>query len=166
MMTTTTSAVVFPLRGCLQVHNLLRPQTFVCRRPQLSACHQVFSRPLPRMPTARLLASTQSTARCVFVLTTVSRVSEKMTATGATPGAPSCLVRQADTPLSFLTFTLIGNRLPNSWNSRTVVLSGPGLRSDQRSRRQTDELQVLSWNLGPRGSDPCFWLLTLIARGM
>ena len=76
MMTTTTSAVVFPLRGCLQVHNLLRPQTIVCRRPQLSACHQVFSRALPRMPTARLLASTQSTARCVFVLTTVSRVSE------------------------------------------------------------------------------------------
>ena len=33
--------------------------------------------------------------------------------------------------------------------------SGPALRSDQRNRRQTDKLQILSWNPGPaKGSDP------------
>ena len=42
--------------------------------------------------------------------------------------------------LIFFTFSQIGNRLPNSWNSRPVV---------------TDKLQIHSWHPGPaRGSDP------------
>ena len=132
-----------PTPWCLQVHNLLLFQTFVFRRPRLSACHQVFSRPLLRMPTAHLLASARSTARCVFVLTTVSRVTEKMTATGSTPGAPSCLARADREPA------------PEFLEQSPRRSPGPALCSDQRSWRQTDKLQILSWNPGPAlGSEP------------
>ena len=68
--------------------------------------------------------------------------------TGLTGGAPSCPARRADALLSFLTFTQIGNRPLSCWNSRLVALLV--LR-----RRQTDKLQVLSWNPEPaRASDP------------
>ena len=93
-----------------------------CRRPRLSASHQVFSRSVLQMPTAHSLASAQSTARCVFVWTTVSGVTKKMTTTASTPGAPVRLPRQADMQLSSLTFTQIGNQPQSSWNSRPVAL--------------------------------------------
>ena len=61
-------------------------------------------------------------------------------------GVPSSPVLQAGTPLSFLTFTQIGSRLPSSSNSLPVALPGIALRSDQRSRRLTDKLQILPRN--------------------
>ena len=67
-------------------------------------------------------------------------------------GAPNSPARQAGTPLSFLTFSQIWNRLLDQSPRRS---GGPALRSDQRNPRQTDKLQILSWNPGPaRGSDP------------
>ena len=76
---------------------------------RLSACHQVFSRPLRRMPTVHSLASAQSPARCVFVWTTLSRVTRKMAATGSTPGAPSCPGSASRLATSFLPFCRSGN---------------------------------------------------------
>ena len=75
----------------------------------------------PRIPTTHSLASAQSTARCVFVRTTLSRVTEKMTTTVSTPGSQSCLPREADMLLSSLTFTQIGNRPQSSWNSCPIA---------------------------------------------
>ena len=67
MMTTTTAAVVLQYQGCLEGHDILRPRTFVFRRPRLLAYHQGFSHHPLLMPTARLLAFAQSTAPCNFV---------------------------------------------------------------------------------------------------
>ena len=108
----------------------------------------------PRIPTTHSLASAQSTARCVFVRTTLSRVTEKMTTTVSTPGSQSCLPRQADMLLSSLTFTQIGNR-PEFLEQLSHRSPSPALGPDQRSRRQSDKFQVLSWNPGPaRGKYP------------
>ena len=79
------------------------------------------------------------------------RLTAKMIGTGVTHGVPNSHARQAGTPLSFLTFTQIVKRLPSSPRGSL----GPALLSDQRSRRQTDVLLILSWNPGPaRGYDP------------
>ena len=48
--------------------------------------------------------------------------SAKMIDTGATHGVPISHARQAGTTLSFLTFSLMVNRLPSSWIRRPVVL--------------------------------------------
>ena len=117
-------------------------QTMVCRRLRQLAYHQDFSHHTLLMLTFLSLASAQSTAHCGFALMKPFHPTAKMIGTGATHGVPYSLARQADWPLSFLTFTKIGNLLPNCWNSRLVGLLLPALHSDQRSRRQTDKLQI------------------------
>ena len=82
-----------------------------------SACHQAPSPPPSLMLRERSLASAQSTARCGFALTTLLLAIARRTGTGWTLGA-----QRAGTPLSLLTFTQIGNQLPNSRISRLVVL--------------------------------------------
>ena len=131
--------------------NLLRPPTFVYRRPHLSACHQGYSRLLPRMPTARLLAFVELIARYDFALMTPLLAFARTMRTGLTRGAPSCFARQADTRLSLRTFMQIGNQPPSSWNSRPVALlvlllaliSGAGDRlTSSRSSLGTLDLYV------------------------
>ena len=92
------------------------------RRPRKIACLQGFSRHPSLMPTARPLASAWSTGRYGSTLTTLLLPIGKMTGTGWMFGAPNSPAQQAGTPLPFLTFTQIGNLLPNSWNSGPVVL--------------------------------------------
>ena len=84
--------------------------------PWVSSCSQ--PPPPPDVRTGHLLASTHSTARCGSALTTpLLAVAAR---TGLMRGAPNSPARQAGTPLSLLTFTQIGNRLPR--NSRPVAL--------------------------------------------
>ena len=71
-------------------------------------------------PTVRLLASAQSTAQCGSALMRLMLPAAKMTGTGMTHGVPNSPALQAGTSLSFRTFSLMENRLPNSWNSRRV----------------------------------------------
>ena len=91
-----------PHRGCLQVHSLLRPRTFVCRRPHLSAYHLEYSRLLPRMSTARSLGFVILTVRFDSVLMMELLAFAKTTRIGLTAGVLSCLARQSDTLLSLL----------------------------------------------------------------
>ena len=70
--------------------------------------------------TAHLLAFAQSIAPCDSAL--MKPATAKMIETGATHGVPISHARQASTPLSFLTFSLIVNRFPCSWTSRAVGL--------------------------------------------
>ena len=137
MMTSTTAAVVSPHHGCLQVHNLFSLRTILCRRPRHLANHQAFSHDLLLLATAHILASVRSIALCGAALMRPFRPTAKTIGTGAGHGAPSCLVRQADSPLSCLTFSLIVNRLPSSCFS---------FRSAQLAS--------------------VYWLRTLMARGM
>ena len=117
-----------------------------CRRPRLSACHQVFSRSRSPMPTAHSLASAQSTARCVFLRTMLSRADPWRNQLTCSASRYATLV----------------SHLHADWEPAPVFLEqlsrrspGPALGPDQRSRRQSDKFQVLSWNPGPaRGKDP------------
>ena len=93
-----------------------------CRRPCQSACHQAPSPPPSLILRVRSLASAQSTARCGFALTTLLLAIARRTGARWTLGAPNSPGRRAGTPLSLLTFTRIGNQLPNSRISRLVVL--------------------------------------------
>ena len=91
----------------------------------------------------------------------------KMTGTGWMLGAPNSPARQAGTPLSFLTFTQIVIRLPNSWISLLIVLldlhfvliSATGVR--QTSSRSSLGILDLREDL----VRAC-WLRTSMARGM
>ena len=106
------------------------------------------------MPTARSLAFAQLMARYGSSSTTPLVAFARTSRTGLTGGVPSCLVRQADMLLSFLTFTQIGKRPPSSSNNCRRS-PGPALASEQRSRRRTDKLQIVILNPGPfHGSDP------------
>ena len=122
MMTTITAASAFARHGFRPAPSHCHHRMTGFQRPRLLACHQVFSHHPSLTPTAHLLASAQSTARCGSASTTLSLPIAKMTGTGVTHGVPDSPARQAGTPLSFLTFAQMENRLSNSWNSRPVGL--------------------------------------------
>ncbi len=93
----------------------------VSRRHRLFTHLLVFSRLLPPMQMARILVSVRLIVRCGFALMRPFRLTAKIIVNGATHGVPISHA-QAGTPLSFLTFSLIVNRLPSSWISRPVGL--------------------------------------------
>ena len=68
-------------------------------------------------------------------------------------GASNNLARQAGMPLSLLTFMVDRQQAPEFLDQSPRRSCGPALRSDQRKRRQTDKLQILSWNPGPVACD-------------
>ena len=137
-----------------------------CADPRQLAYHQAFSHPL-LMPTARLPAFVQSTLPCGSALMRPFRPTAKMIGTGVTHGEPNSLARQAVTPLSFLTFSLIEDRLSNSWISRSVGLlvllfiqisaADVRLTSSRSSPGILDLHEVLM---------RVYWLRTLMAIGM
>ena len=150
-MTTTTAAVVFPHLGCLRVHNL-SPRTFVFRRPGLLAYRQAFSHHPLLMPTAHLLAFVQSTPFCDSALMKPCHLAANDWR-DAWRTHPSCSSGRRATLTSHL-FDY-SETAPEFLDQSRRRSPGPALHSDQRSRRKTDKLQILSWNPGPaRGSDP------------
>ena len=82
----------------------------------------LFRRLLLAMPIARLLASAQSTALCDSTLMKPFLPTTNMIGTGTTHGVPISHVRQAGTPLSFLTISVIVSQLPRFWINRPVGL--------------------------------------------
>ena len=126
------------------------------------------------MQTALWLGFAQWTVRCGFVSTTPLLAITRTTVVGWMLGASNNPARQAGTSLSLLTFMLIGSQHLNSWSSPPRRSTGPAFRRDQRNRRQTDKLQILSWNPAPaRGSDPSTlpthlsgpWRVVCVQRG-
>ena len=118
-------------------------------------------------------ASVLSTALCDFVPTMRSHRIVRTTATGVTPGAPISLASPAGAPLSFLLFNDC-EPTPEFLYGSPRRSPGPALKSDQPSQRQTEKLQVLSWNPGrARGSGPtllashldCPWQVNCVQEG-
>ena len=131
-----TVANGFPRRGFRAALNHRHHPMTGCPRPRQLACHQASSRSLSLMPTVPSLASTQSTARCGFALTTHLLAIARTTRTGWMLGAPNSPARPAGTPLSF---HLDADRepAPEFLDHSLRRSSGPALRSDQRNWRQT-----------------------------
>ena len=111
-----------------------------CRRPILSACHQVFSRSRSPMPTGHSLASAQSTAGCFFVWTMLFRVDPWRNQLTYSASKHATLVSHLHAD---------SESAPEFLEKLSRRSTGPALGSDQRRWRQSDKFQVLSWNAGP-----------------
>ena len=155
MRTNITAGIALRHCGFLHARSLPRPQMSVSRRHRMFSYLLAFNRLPPVTQMGRSLVAAGSTALCGSTLTRLPRLTVKTTVTGVTPGVPISHALQAGTPLSFLTCTMTVSQPPEFLDQSPRRCPGPALKSDQRCRRPTDKLQILSWNPVPaRGSDP------------
>ena len=120
------------------------------------------------MATVPSMDKTRSSARCGSVWRTLSRVTEKTTATGLMLGACNCSAQRAGVTPSLRICALIRNWSQTVRNRRPILFSAPALRPVQMNKRPSNPrcMSYLGTLALYGGRTRAHWQVTSKARGL